>query len=139
MKWPICISALILSASSVSCSSHNGVDTPVTENQWFYESDPLSLFGRWDLGYGETPSPKTVPDGSVDAKAIAASMTSYTANLKGVLDTSSPVKTFWMKFGTPYVDGKPFSWSKSQWKGQKLRFVPDVIDGPYTLLNAYIR
>jgi hypothetical protein len=101
--------------------------------------NPLSIYGRWDLGYGETPAPKKVPDGSVDAKAVAVSMTSYTADLKGVLDTSSPVKTFWMKFGTPYVDGKPFIWSQSQWKGQKLRFVPDVIDGPYTLLNGYIK
>jgi hypothetical protein len=56
-----------------------------------------------------------------------------------VLDTSSPVKTFWMKFGTPYVDGRPFIWSASQWKGQTLRDVPDVVDGSWTLLNAYLR
>lgn len=101
--------------------------------------NPLSIFGRWDLGYGETPSPKTVPDGSVDAKAVSVSMINYVFDLKGVLDTKSPVKTFWMKFGTPYVKGEPFVWSKSQWKGWKLRYVPDVIDGEYTLLNAYMR
>jgi hypothetical protein len=101
--------------------------------------NPLSIYGRWDLGYGETPAPKTVPDGSVDAKAISVSMIQDAFYLKGVLDTSSPVKAFWMKFGTPYVNGKPFIWSESQWKGQKLRDVPDVVDGSWTLLNASIR
>jgi hypothetical protein len=101
--------------------------------------NPLSIFGRWDLGYGDTPTPKTVPDGSIDAKAVSASMIESVFALKGVLDTNSPVKTFWMKFGTPYVAGKPFIWSESRWKGWKLRYVPDRIDGAYTLLNAYIR
>lgn len=102
-------------------------------------SNPLSIFGRWDLGYGETPTPKTVPDGSIDAKAISVSMIKDVFNLKGILDTSSLVKAFWMKFGTPYVNGKPFIWSESQWKGWKLRLVPDRIDGDFTLLNTYIK
>jgi hypothetical protein len=49
------------------------------------------------------------------------------------------VKTFWMKFGTPVINGKPFIWSESPWKGWKLRSVPDRVDGIFTLLNAYIR
>lgn len=101
--------------------------------------NPLSIFGRWDLGYGDTPASKTVPDGSIDAKAISVSMIKDVYSLKGILDTSSPVKTFWMKFGTPYINGKPFIWSESQWKEWKLRFVPDRIDGDFTLLNAYIK
>jgi len=101
--------------------------------------NPLSIYGRWDLGYGETPAPKTVPDGSIDAKAFSVSMLKDVYNLNGVLDTKSPVKTFWMKFGTAYVNGKPFIWSESQWKGWKLRLVPDRIDGDFTLLNAYIK
>ena len=101
--------------------------------------NPLSIFGRWDLGYGETPAPKTIPDGSIDAKAISVSMIKDVFNLKGVLDTKSPVKTFWMKFGTAYIKGKPFIWSESQWKGSKLRLVPDRLDGDFTLLNAYIK
>ena len=32
-------------------------------------TNPLSIFGRWDLGYGETDYPKQIPDGSIDAKA----------------------------------------------------------------------
>lgn len=101
--------------------------------------NPLSIYGRWDLGYGETPAPKTIPDGSVDAKAVSASMVRDALDIEGVLDLDSPVKAFWMKFGTPYIDGKPFIWSESQWKDQKLREVPDVVDGEWTLLNAYIR
>jgi hypothetical protein len=102
-------------------------------------TNPLSIYGRWDLGYGETLYPKTVPDGSMDAKAIAASMTNWVSDLEGVLDTSSTNKAFWMKFGTAHIDGKPFIWSQSQWRGQKLRYVPDVLDGEWTLVNAYIR
>jgi hypothetical protein len=102
-------------------------------------ANPLSIYGRWDLGYGDTPAPKTIPDGAVDAKVISVSMVQDAFNLKGVLDTSSPQKTFWMKFGTPYINGKPFIWSESLWKDQKLRWVPDRVDGTFTLLNAYIR
>ena len=101
--------------------------------------NPLSIYGRWDLGYGETPAPKTVPDGAVDAKAISTSMIKDVFNLKGVLDTSSRAKLFWMKFGTAYVNGKPFIWSESLWKETKLRYVPDRIDGKFTLLNEYIK
>lgn len=102
-------------------------------------NNPLSIFGRWDLGWGETPTPKTVPDGSIDAKAVSVSMVADALDVKGILDTNSPMKTFWMKFGTPYVKGKPFIWSESQWKGWKLRYVPDRLDGDFTLLSAYIR
>ncbi|MBI4280371.1 MAG: hypothetical protein HY660_18105 [Armatimonadetes bacterium] len=101
--------------------------------------EPLSIYGRWDLGFGTTNTPKKVPEGSVDAKAVSTSMLAYTRNLKGVLDTQSPNRIFWMKFGTPVFNGKPFVWSQSPWKGQKLRGVPDVVDGRWTLLNAYVR
>ncbi|MDZ4165105.1 MAG: hypothetical protein U1C55_08250 [Smithellaceae bacterium] len=101
--------------------------------------NPLSIFGRWDLGYGETPAPKTIPDGSVDAKAISLSMVKEVFNLKGVLDTGATGRAFWMKFGTPYVEGKPFIWSESPWKGTKLRDVPDRLDGEWTLINLYMR
>ena len=101
--------------------------------------NPLSIYGRWDLGYGETPFPKTVPDGSIDAKAASASMAREAMGLKGVLSPHSPNKSFWMKYGTPYVNGQPFIWSLSQWSGQKLRNVPDMIDGQYHDLNLYLK
>ena len=101
--------------------------------------NPLSIYGRWDLGYGITPAPKTVPDGSCDAKAISGAMVRRAAHLKGVLDTNAKSKAFWMKFGSPSVDGKPFIWSESQWSSQKLRFVPDRVAGDWQLLHLHMR
>ncbi len=100
--------------------------------------NPLSIYGRWDLGYGWTTTPKTVPEGSVDAKAVAASMLSNLSDLKGVLNIDSENTSFWMKYGTPMVNGKPFIWSESQWHTQKLRDIPDVMDGDYHLLKIHI-
>lgn len=65
--------------------------------------NPLSIYGRWDLGYGETPTPKTVPDGSVDAKAATASMANKTIDLQGLLDPNAGNQSFWMKFGTKKI------------------------------------
>jgi hypothetical protein len=113
-------------------------------------TNPLSIYGRWDLGFGLTPAPKTVPDGSCDAKAVSAKMVRATlgtggkagkadSGLKGVLDTKAKKKAFWMKYGTPEFNGKPFIWSESMWPGQKLRGVPDVVAGDWQLLNLYMR
>jgi hypothetical protein len=102
-------------------------------------ANPLSIYGRWDLGFGVTPYPKIVPDGSCDAKAISARMVRSAARIEGVLDTGARTKSFWMKYGSPSVNGKPFIWSESRWAGQKLRGVPDVVAGDWRLLNRYIR
>jgi len=120
-------------------SSVNDVESAKSLITYTDPSNPLSIFGRWDLGYGETPKPKTVPDGSIDAKVTSVSMTGDVADLQGILDTSSSMKAFWMKFGTPSIDGKPLIWSESQWNGWKLRFVPDRLDGEFTLLNIYLK
>jgi len=100
--------------------------------------NPLSIYGRWDLGYGWTTTPMTIPDGSIDAKAAAASMLSNLSDLKGVLNIDSGNTSFWMKYGTPVVNGKPFIWSESQWHTQKLRDIPNVMDGDYHLLKTHI-
>jgi hypothetical protein len=102
-------------------------------------ANPLSVFGRWDLGYGETPSPKQVPDGSVDAKVGSVAMVRSFMGLSGVLDTKSPATGFWMLYGTPHVNGAPFIWSQSSWKWQTLRDVPDRVDGRFTLMPLYLR
>jgi hypothetical protein len=102
-------------------------------------ANPLSLFGRWDLGYGETPYPKQVPDGSVDAKAVDTGMVKAFMALKGELDVSSTATGFWMLYATPKINGKPFIWSQSSWSWQKLRDVPDVVDGNYILVPLYLR
>ena len=101
--------------------------------------NPLSIYGRWDLGYGITPAPKTIPDGACDAKAISGAMVRAAAHIKGVLDTTAKGKAFWMKFGSPSVNGKPFIWSESQWSSQKLRFVPDRVGGDWQLLHLNMR
>lgn len=100
--------------------------------------NPLSIFGRWDLGYGETPYPKMIPDGSIDAKVASTTMALEFMKLQGKLNLSSDKKGFWMLFGTPYVNGEPFIWSKSSWKWVKLRDVPDRVDGQFTLMNLYL-
>lgn len=102
-------------------------------------ANPLSIYGRWDLGYGETPLPKTVPDGAVDAKVATASMAAAAMDIQGVLDLTSARNSIWMKFGTAKVDGKPFIWSESQWSGQKLRDVPDALDGDFELLKMNMK
>jgi hypothetical protein len=101
--------------------------------------NPLSIYGRWDLGYGETPNPKTVPDGSIDAKVASSNDALACMNLKGEMDLQTKRNGFWMKFGTPYVKGEPFIWSKSIWSGQKLRSVPDRVDGSFQLMNTFIK
>lgn len=102
-------------------------------------ANPLSIFGRWDLGYGETDFPKTVPDGSIDAKAASAGMALATMDLKGELDRTSDNRGIWMLYGTAHVNGKPFIWSRSSWSWVKLRDVPDVVDGAFTYLRTYLR
>lgn len=102
-------------------------------------ANPLSIFGRWDLDYGETSHPKMVPDGSVDSKVATASMTRAYMSLQGEFDLNSSAKGFWMLYGTPYVNGLPFIWSRSSWSWQKLRDVPDRLDGTFTYFNLYLR
>ena len=100
--------------------------------------NPLSIYGRWDLGYGWTTTSKTVPDGSIDAKTASASMLTGISNLKGVLNVNAGNRGFWMKYGTPIVNGKPFIWSESQWSDQKLRDVPDAVDGEFQYYKTHI-
>jgi hypothetical protein len=102
-------------------------------------ANPLSIFGRWDLGYGETSYPKQIPDGSVDSKAGSTSMVRSFMGLSGILDTSAPNTGFWMLFGTAKVNGAPFIWSQSSWKWQKLRDVPDRLDGSFTLIPLNLK
>jgi hypothetical protein len=102
-------------------------------------ANPLSIFGRWDLGYGETSYPKQIPDGAVDSKVGSTSMVRSFMGLSGVLDTSVSNTGFWMLYGTAKVDGKPFIWSQSSWKWQTRRDVPDRLDGKFTLMHLYLR
>jgi hypothetical protein len=101
--------------------------------------NPLSIFGRWDLGYGETAYPKQIPDGSIDSKVATATMARSFMLLDGTLDIASMNTGFWMLYGTAKVDGVPFVWSQSSWKWQTLRDVPDRLDGSFTLMQLHLR
>ena len=105
--------------------------------------NPLSIYGRWDLGRGITEYPKTIPDGAVDAKVYSASKVrellkglSYTPNEGG------GKTAFWMLYGTPMIDGEPFIWSQSQWakykKGQDKDFVPDRLEGAWNETKLFM-
>ncbi|WP_045224386.1 hypothetical protein [Methyloterricola oryzae] len=102
-------------------------------------NNPLSIFGRWDLGYGQTDYPKQVPDGAADAKAASTAMVRPFMDLSGILDLRSPARGFWMLYGTAHVNGEPFIWSRSSWSWQKLRDVPDRLDGRFTLMSLFLR
>ncbi|MDO9308472.1 MAG: hypothetical protein Q7V04_05360 [Deltaproteobacteria bacterium] len=102
-------------------------------------ANPLSLFGRWDLGYGETDYPKQIPDGSIDSKVVSTSMVRAFKDLSGILDTSASSTGFWMLYGTAHVNGEPFIWSRSSWSWQTLRDVPDRVDGVFTLMPLNLR
>ena len=102
-------------------------------------NNPLSIFGRWDLGYGETDYPKQIPDGALDAKVVSTKMIRPFMELSGILDTSSSTTGFWMLFGTPEIKGKPFIWSESLWSWQTLRDVPDRLDGRFTLVPLHLQ
>jgi hypothetical protein len=102
-------------------------------------ANPLSLFGRWDLGYGETPYPKMIPDGSIDAKVATASIARESLALTGILDVNSQASGIWMHYGTARVNGAPFVWSRSSWSWQPRRDVPDVLDGTFTRLKLNLR
>ncbi len=102
-------------------------------------TNPLSIFGRWDLGYGVTDYPKQIPDGAIDAKVGNIAMVRSFMKLSGILDIDSPATGFWMLYGTAQVKGKPFIWSESLWSSQPLRDVPDMLDGKFTLMPLYLR
>lgn len=101
-------------------------------------ANPLSIFGRWDLGYGETAYPKIIPDGAIDAKAASTEMARSFMSLSGKLDMQSRTTGFWMRYGTASVKGAPFVWSQSSWKWQKRRDVPDRLDGSFRLMPLHL-
>lgn len=107
------------------------------------DKEPLSIYGRWDLGYGTTEFPRTRPDGSMDAKAFSANgVKEVLANLTCVPSLTGTKTSFWMKFGTPHIEGKPFQWSNSMFKSfkspQSEDFVPDILDGRWNKVKMFM-
>ena len=107
------------------------------------DREPLSVYGRWDVGYGTTEFIHVRPDGSADAKAFG------TKEIRDVLDNLSfkpsltgGATSFWMKYGTPYIMQKPFVWSESlfaQFKSPESEDnVPDTVDGQWNLVKLFM-
>ena len=122
------------------------VDMDTTKDLITYTEDrePLSIYGRWDLGYGTTEMPRQRPDGSVDAKAFSADLIKETlANLSRKPDINGEKTSFWMKFGTAHVRHLPFIWSQSKWADMKqsedVDFVPDALDGRWNRVKMFMK
>ena len=105
--------------------------------------EPISIAGRWDKNYGTSEMLRYQPHGSIDAKVFGSE------EIKKVLASLSmkPSKTgtktsFWMKFGSPYIDGSPFSWSGSIWAAfkqpEEVDSIPDVIDGRWNRVKMFM-
>ena len=130
------------------------VDMESCKNLITYTQDkePLSIYGRWDLGYGTTEFKfringqqvfRTRPDGSNDAKAFSASaVREVLKNLSYKPSKDGKQTSFWMKYGTPRIEGIPFIWSQSQFKqfkgSQEDDYVPDAVDGKWNLVKLFM-
>lgn len=107
------------------------------------DREPLSIYGRWDLGYGTTELPRVRPDGSVDAKACSSQMIKdVLASLSRKPSIDGKKTSFWMKFGTAHVNQLPFIWSKSKFAALKqdesVDFVPDALDGRFNPVRMFM-
>lgn len=105
--------------------------------------EPLSVYGRWDLGYGTTEYPRTIPDGAVDAKAFSVNrVREVLKDLQFKPNEYSQKTTFWMLYGTPVINGSPFVWSKSQWAeyhgAPEKNFVPDELSGAWNETKLFM-
>ena len=105
--------------------------------------EPISIAGRWDFNMGTSEFLRYQPHGSIDAKVFG------TEEIKAVLAglTMKPSingtrTSFWMKFGSPYIDGAPFIWSRSRWARFKLPeevdCIPDAIDGAWNKVKMFM-
>lgn len=122
----------------------NDIETAKDLITYTEDREPLSVYGRWDLGYGTTEMARMRPDGSVDAKAGSAELIRETLkNLSRVPDINGTKTSFWMKFGTAHVQQLPFIWSQSPWADMKqdesVDFVPDALDGRWNRVKMFMK
>lgn len=105
--------------------------------------EPLSIFGRWDLGFGTTSYPKTIADGAIDAKVFSTEkVKKLLASLTCTPNVKGGKNSFWMLFGTPKISGKPFIWSESPWAKEKaskpIDVVPDRLEGAWNKTKLFM-
>lgn len=119
------------------------IDTAKDLITYTEDREPLSVYGRWDLGYGTTEMPRVRPDGSVDAKAFSAELIREVLSTLSRKPSIDGTKTsFWMKYGTAHVRQLPFIWSQSQFASMKMPeeqdFVPDALDGRWNRVKMFM-
>lgn len=107
------------------------------------DKEPISIAGRWDLGYGTSEMLAHRPHASIDAKVFGTEeIKAVLANLSKKPSKDGQKTSFWMKYGTPYISGTPFIWSRSLFakfkKPEEEDFVPDVVDGRWNLVKMFM-
>lgn len=105
--------------------------------------EPISIAGRWDKNYGTSEFIRYQPHGSIDAKAFGtAEIREVLANLSMKPSINGQKTSFWMKFGSPYLDGTPFIWSDSIWaqfkQPEEVDCIPDAIDGRWNKVKMFM-
>lgn len=105
--------------------------------------EPISIAGRWDKNYGTSEFLRYQPHGSIDAKAFGTEeIKKVLANLSKKPSINGAKTSFWMKFGSPYIDGSPFVWSESKWaqfkESEDIDHIPDAIDGQWNRVKMFM-
>ena len=106
--------------------------------------EPISIAGRWDKNYGTSEFLRYQPHGAIDAKAFStADIREVLANLSKQPDINGTKTSFWMKYGSPYIDGTPFVWSDSIWakfkRPEEEDCIPDAIDGRWNRVKMFMK
>ncbi|MDR0415225.1 MAG: hypothetical protein LBH84_07425 [Prevotellaceae bacterium] len=121
---------------------HKVIDIETTKALITYieKGEPLSIYGRWDLGHGNAGGyGKVIPDGATDAKAFSVkAVRELLDSMKFQPNKDSDKTSFWMLYGTAKINGEPFVWSKSEWKETKLDHVPDRLEGEWAKVRLFI-
>lgn len=105
--------------------------------------EPISIAGRWDKNYGTSEFLRYQPHGSIDAKAFGSNeIKEVLANLSMKPSINGTKTSFWMKFGSAYIDGLPFIWSDSVWarfkESEDVDYIPDAIDGRWNRVKMFM-
>ena len=106
--------------------------------------EPISIAGRWDKNYGTSEFLRYQPHGAIDAKTFGTEeIKAVLANLSKQPDINGTKTSFWMKFGSPYIDGAPFVWSDSIWakfkQPEEVDCIPDAIDGRWNRVKMFMK
>lgn len=105
--------------------------------------EPISIAGRWNKNYGTSEFLRYQPHGSIDAKAFGSEeIRAVLANLSMKPSINGTKTSFWMKFGSAYIDGLPFIWSDSIWarfkEPEDVDCIPDAIDGQWNRVKMFM-